>query len=336
MIPSDFQNEALPKSGAQESRKSKPRRNISVFITCVVISVMMWLFIELMKDYTDDIKYSVVFENVPKDLILVNNGDSMLVAGVTAQGFELLAARYLTRSKEVKVDLSNLRIQQTPEGYSAYMPSASIIEQLSKQLRYAKSIETIKPDTLFFAFSAIFRKEVPVKLNVSYSVGNQFDVFDTISFSPRTVIVSSIKSVIDTIRFVRTAPIDLQEVDSSLFVSIPLLRGKSAGLLNYSVDSVKVKLDVQRVTEAVYSVPLVLRSQGENIRIFPDKVELQCRVPLAEYPHVKASDFEAVVEYNKTVAGKSKKLKVSVTNFPKWVKVVKVKPDEVEYIIISQ
>ena len=295
----------------------------------------MWLFIELMKDYTDEVRYNVTFINVPKDLILTNSNDSVISIGMNAQGFELLAAKYRQKLMDITIDLSTLKIRQTEDGYSAYLPSSRVIDQLGNQIRFEKEITYVKPDTLFFRFSKVFSKQVPVRLNMDYTLSGQYDVTDSIMYKPKYVTVSSIKSIIDTLSFIATQKLSLTNLDSNVNIKVALNKGNRAGLMKFSSDSITVKLKVEKVTEAGYTVPLLISGNSENVKTFPDKVEIICRIPLSVFPHVAASDFSAEVVFLPSSV-KEKKLIVNLVRTPAKVKVLKIIPSDVEFIIISK
>jgi hypothetical protein len=212
----DSQNESItkPTKTGRKEHRSHPR--LIVFLVCLAISILMWLFIELMKDYTDEIRYNITFINAPKDLILTNSGDSVISIGMTAQGFELLAAKYAKNLTTLTIDLSVLKIRPTEDGYTAYLPLTRINEQLGTQIRMQKQITYIKPDTLFFRFSKVFSKQVPIVVDMAYTLDGQFDITDSVSYSPRYVTVSSIKSIIDTLTFVKTLKLRLNNLDSTV------------------------------------------------------------------------------------------------------------------------
>ncbi|MDO9255369.1 MAG: CdaR family protein [Bacteroidales bacterium] len=332
-IDSQIELNTKPNETGRKEHRSHPR--LIVFLVCLVISILMWLFIELMKDYTDEIKYNVSFINAPRDLILTHSGDSVISVGMNAQGFELLAAKYAHKLRGLTIDLSTLKIRPTADGYIAYLPSSRIVDQLGTQIRFEKQITYIKPDTLFFRFSKIFVKQVPVKLDLDYSLNGQYDITDSITYRPQFVSVSSIKSIIDTLSFIKTQKLQLSQLDSSVTIKVALKKGYRASLLKFSTDSVTVKFKVEKVTEAGYTVPVSVSGNGENVKIFPDKVEIVCRIPLSVYPHITASDFSAEVEFQ-PASLKEKKLKVTLIKIPKKVRVLKISPAEVEYIIISK
>ena len=332
-VDSQFDSTTKPGETGRKEHRSHPR--LIVFLVCLVISILMWLFIELMKDYTDDIKYNVTFINAPKNLILTHSGDSVIHIGMSAQGFELLAAKYAHKLRELTIDLSTLKIRPNGDSYMAYLPSTQIVEQLGTQIRFEKQITYIKPDTLFFRFSKVFVKQVAVKLDLDYSLNGQYDVTDSITYRPQFVSVSSIKSIVDTLSFVTTQKLHLSDLDSSVNMKVALNRGNRANLMKFSSDSVTVKLRIEKVTEAGFTIPVSISGNGQNVKIFPDKVEIICRIPLSAYPHIAASDFSAEVEFLPSSISE-KKLKVNLLRIPEKVKVLKINPAVVEYIIISK
>lgn len=318
-----------------DRKKNRSYRRLIVFLVCLIISILMWFFVELMKNYSDEIKYTVKFKNVPKDLILTNSADSIVSIGMNAQGFELLGARFFSHKRILEIDLSNIKIRPSGDGYTAFLSSSKISEQLFAQIKFHKEILYIKPDTLFFRFATTYRKQVAVKPDIEYSVSGQYDLVDSLAFNPQYITVAGPKSIIDTITFVKTKKILLNGLDSSLRMKVMLDKGIRPDLVKYSTDSILVKLQIEEVTEAGYMVPLIVNSSGKNIKVFPDKVEIICRVPLSRFSQVDASDFVLQVDYNPEKPGREK-LPVELLRSPDKVRVMKIVPDEVEYIIISK
>jgi hypothetical protein len=320
----------------QKPLKRKLRVKLLVFLVCLFLSTAMWAFIELMKDYNTDIVYTISFKNVPEDLLLINQDDSTISVGVNAQGFELLVAQFMHERKVIELDLSNIRIRHDDGGYTAFIPGSGVLEQVGRQLGYAKSITHVQPDTLFFRFSEIYRKRVPVQLDVAYNLENQYQLYDSVEFNPRSIIVSSIKNVIDTIRTLRTVHFEMDNLDSNRVVTIPIHRSLRGNILRYSDDSVTLKVKVQKYTEAVFTVPVTMTGNILPIRIFPDQVEVRCLVPLNEYHNIDASSFSASVIATPNMLAANKRLQVMLTRIPFNVKSCKIKPDQVEYIIIAK
>lgn len=334
-MEADSQTETSSKPNNAGPKEYRAQSRMIVFLVCFAISVLMWLYVELQKDYTDEIKYNITFINSPKDLILTKSGDNVIKVGINAQGIELLIAKYTHKMRTLTIDLSTLRMRQTGDGYTSYIPSSGIIEQLGTQIRFKKEIIFIKPDTLFFQFSKVYSAQVPVRLDMDYTLDGQYDIIDSISYKPRFITVSSTKNIIDTLKFVSTQKLSLNQLDSSIRLKVAIFKGSNSNLLNYSSDSVTVNLNIERVTEEGFTVPIHVAGDSENMKLFPEKVEVTCRVPLSEYRHIEATDFLAQVEYKSSLI-KEKTLKVKLAKIPNKVRVIKIAPEEVEYIIISK
>lgn len=336
MVIEDRPVETLRQKEDQLPEKRKLRVRLLIFLVCLSISASMWVFIELMKDYTTDVEYSISFTNVPEDLILVNQADSTIHVGVNAQGFELLVAGFLKKKQTIELDLSNIRIRQDQSGYSAYMPASRVLEQVGMQLKFAKAITYIRPDTLFFRFSEIYRKKVPVILDLDYSFESQYNLTDSIRYSPVFVTVSSIKDVIDTLRFIKTEHRVLNGLDSSRTVAIPLHKSIKGGMIRYSEDTIRAILNVKKFTEAVFTITVDVSGNILPIKIFPEQVEISCMVPMDEYSDLDASGFAAAVIATPAILSSSRKLKVLLTRQPQNVRSIRIRPDQVEYIVITK
>lgn len=319
----------------RQSRRRTGRRNLFVFIFCVLLSALMWIFIELMKEYTTDISYPIGFTSVPSHLMLVNQADTTITVGLTAQGFELLEALYFKKKSSLEIDLSELRIRQDNEGYAAFMPAANLLRQVNRQLGSSKPVTYLKPDTLFFRFSEVAQKRVPVMLNIMLDFENQYQLYDSITFSPQAILVSSIRNVIDTITRVYTVYRKISAVDSSFSLSVPLKKTLSSSILRFSQDSVTVNIPVARYTEAVFDVPVAIDKPG-NIKVFPEKVQVTCLVPMKSFREYSADDFKLIVNTEQSNLQVDRKLKAEVKESPRHVKITRIEPAELEYIILSK
>lgn len=322
----------VPATETAKPREGFSQYKLAVFVFCVIISALMWLFTELTKDYTDVVKYKLRFENVPDGLILTRAGDSTLEVTLSAQGFDLLGAKYLHRDKELVIDLSKVRIRSGAGGYMAYLPSARVTDDLLRQISRSKGIVAIKPDTLYFAFSEVVRKVVPVVAQFSYSLNSQYDLADSVKVNPLNLTVSGIQSVIDTLQFVRTQAFEAKNIDTSTTFHLLIEKSQSGQWLRYSADTIAVSLKVRKITEAEYEVPLTVLGDGHDLRIMPDKVKVLCRVPVSEFPHIESASFIAQVSRR---SADEKRLKVEMMRVPPSVKILRVEPDEVDYVIIK-
>lgn len=326
---STVQNKNLRKVGT-----SNFREKLWIFIACFILAGMMWTFTELTKEYTTDVKYKLQFVNVPENLMLVDQGDTILTVGITAQGFELLEALYLKKNKSLEIDLSELRIKPEEHGFSAFLPTNKLLVQIGSQLSNDEPPVYVKPDTLYFRFAEVNKSKVPVNLEIDLSFSPQYGLFDSIKYEPHFVAVSSIKNITDTLKSLATVRTGITDIDSSFSILIPIRKPYRSSLIKLSEDSVRVSVKVARFTEKEISVPVNVKGI-QNVKIFPENVTLKCLIPMQLYKDINSSMFEVSIEPSATQSG-SNKLKVKTGHIPPHCRILSVEPQEVEFLILSK
>ncbi len=313
-------------------RKKLPLRNrLGIFFICVLISAVMWFFIQLTKDYTWELNYKIDFTNIPDGLALVHKSDTLMTVSVTAQGFDLLMERFISRHQVLSIDLSDVRFRQGNEKYTAYLTSQRIRDLVSNQLNFQKTIVFIHPDTIYFRFSEISKKRIPVRLNVHYTLAKQFYLYDSILVSPKFINVSSIQSVLDTLQYIESQPVEFKGLDTTRTYAVPLRKTISEKLISYSPDTVSVTIPVQKYVEAKFLLDVRLGNDSTSSHLNPDKVELTCLVPQKELSKIDESQFVVQAIKLSSNSGKSTQMKVNVAKMPPHVYLVSVKPENVEY-----
>jgi hypothetical protein len=104
--------------------------------------------------------------------------------------------------------------------------------------------------------------------------------------------------------------------------------------LKSDIEEVKVQIAVEQYTEAKFELPLIILNQPDSLQIktFPSKVKVTCRVGLSQYNKLNNSSFQAIIDYSEHSVINSK-LAVRLDKVPETVIRVDFFPKEVEYII---
>ncbi len=317
--------------------KGKFRKKFSIFLLCLFLSTFMWLFIKLTRDYTLDFRFSITYKNFPKHLVLSEVPDSLLTIGLNAKGFKLLASRYLHRKLSLQVDCKDGRIRHNANGYYMRFVVSRLMPQLNKQLPSSHNITFISPDSITLHFTDASHKKVPVMLRLVTSFRKQYQLYDRIKLSPDSVIVTASPSVLDTLRFVESEAITKKNLDENQKFPLRLKVPLNPGQMRISEDSVQVFIPVGKYTEADFIVPIEVKvaSKQTHIKTFPDKCTVTCMVPVKDYRHVNAGMFSASAAFSPGLI-KTSKLKVSLTQWPQRIKILKITPAEVEFIILKK
>lgn len=310
------------------------RRSVAFFL-CLVLSGLFWLLTSLSKEYVDEVRIPVTYEDMPENLLLVNDPTVEVTAEVKGFGFDLLWHMLDLEKVRIPVLANPASLPSVKKGGSEvhYVLTAEKTGRMSEIGDDQLEILKISPDTLFLAFKPLYTKSVPVKLSAEISFVKQFGMTDEPTIEPALVELSGLREAIDTIHFVITERQTWTNLDESITAEVPLVSMADSKLVQFSHSSVQVAVNVVEYTEGVVNVPLTVEVENAaTVKVYPSEVELRYQVPLSDYDRVAADQFEAVVRLNADAKGQ-RLLAVEVVNAPSSVRQVRVNPAQVEYIV---
>ena len=309
------------------------RRSVAFFLS-LILSALFWLLTSLSKDYVDEVNIPVVYENLPENLIIVNQPVDMVTAEVKGFGFDLLW-------QWLKVDKVQITVTANPASLASTKRGGEDIHYLLTQEKTGKlssigdeQLEVLKiyPDTLFLKFRPLYLKKVPVKLDAEISFAKQFGFEDEPSIDPDSIVISGLQADVQAIDFVSTAKQTWTELEESLTAEVPLMNNYNARLVRYSNEQVQVAINVAQFTEGSVTIPInVIADNRSVVKVYPSEVEVKYQLPLADFDKVTAEMFRASVTLNASNAGQL--LNVTLDESPVQVRQTRVIPSQVEYIV---
>lgn len=312
------------------------RNKFSVFLVCIAISFFMWGLIKLTREYETPVKFKLNFENIPEDKVLVSAQDSTITLFLKARGLDLYSRLFRANNNIIDVSLAGIRMRSDGNKYNGYIRTSRNMFSITQQLTNDIDLLGIQPDTLHFTFEDVHTRKVPVKSSLSLSYEPQFQLYDSIHMMPDSVIVSGIKSIIDTIYSIDTEKHTLRNLKGNKTLSLKLTKPKTVPPIHLAPDSITVEITVERFTEATIQVPVGMESKSPvTFRTFPDKVTLTCRVAMREYERLDPSLFSVAIDYEESLASGNDLATVYVTRSPPFAKVIRIQPEKVEYLILK-
>ncbi len=310
-----------------------PNRKIVVFVFCVLLSVLFWLMSALTKEYVVQQNIAICYTNIPHTKIVSNKLPEELIVDFKSQGYDLLSL-YFGKSKPVEIDFSLSKPTDKPNyyRYSTVMNQYSIRQQMG----LAYSILKIYPDLISFNFNKKDSKRVPVKANLAIDFDSQYKLSDSIKIIPAFVDLYSSAAVLNGINFIKTEVLQIKRMNNSVIKKLRLvLPSDLQEAVELSDTIVSVEIPVSKFTEGEIQIPVnvVNSPDGITLKTFPDKVKITFLVSLKGYENVSPDSFKVEVDYLKIKNANSNKVKVDLVKFPKSVKITRVLPEKLEYII---
>jgi len=313
---------------------SSANRDVMVFAFFLFLSFVFWFLNSLAKDMEAEIPYPVRYINLPKDRVLVEDLPSRLNLYLKGPGYSILKLRIAGSRKPVVIDISSVSYRRVPGSrtLSYYIITSGLVPRITGQLRADCQINSIKPDTLFFAFDRIISRSVPVSPDIEINTERQYFIRGSVIIEPDSVTITGPRYILDTIQAVRTRPGRLTGLNETVRKNFRLV---TPGDYTLSEKRVSVTIPVEQFTEAELEVPVKIINLPDtiDIKIFPDAVTIKCHVALSDYKKITGIPFEVVADLRKTDLNKSQKIPIEVRNVPSFVSSLRVLPPEVDFII---
>lgn len=303
------------------------RRRLSAFFTCLVLAVSAWIFTKLSSTYNFTVREVLSYKNAPQKRAFHALQPDTVSAIMQGTGWQMLFSKINSQSKIINVDLHSLDTKD-------YVVLSSQLKQINAQKEPNQQIVSFSPDTLFFDFSDRAVKKVPVKLIAVIKYQHQFAQSNAVSINPAYVMISGSDSLIERIKYWNTDSLILDSVHETIKTYIGLQQFKE-GSISVSPKSVRVIIPVDEFTEKAVLIPVKLINNRNyyNVKIFPQKVKVTFTVPLSKYAETDDDFFEAAADFSLWREHDYSTLPVKLTRIPSYCKIVKIEPQNIDFII---
>lgn len=313
--------------------KASVNKKLYVFLVCLFLATFYWLINVLGNQYNAELKVNVVYNNQPTDRIILNDLPNYLSLNVTADGYTLLAYQFKLKKANVKIDFANYQFEDSNNKNQIRI--STFISSLSKQLGEKVVVNEIYPKVVDVKLDQKMVKTLKVLPLYKLGFKNQYQLSDSITIKPNFIKVTGPKTVLDTLDFIPTRYVEIENIEGNLVEQINL---DDHYLKNHFLQVkdliVEMNISADKFTESIIKLPIDIVNQPNEyeIEIIPNSIDVKYMVPLSKLSTIKKDEFSALVngeELTKTY----KKLKVHLVKHPAFLKAITVKPAKVEYVL---
>ncbi len=303
------------------------RRRISLFFVCLLFAVGAWMFFALSNRYVYQVQTLIRYVNFPDNKAFHSLQSDTIDLQIEGTGWQLLFSKLRINPQSVNVDLEKLKKQ-------TFINLSDQLTTINKQFESAQKVVNIRPDTLYFDFSSRSVKKIPIRLNYNIRFENHYGISDSVQLSPSYVTVTGPGNELEKIDYWYTDTLKLKNVTSNFSSKILLQKPVKANISIYP-RLVDLKLMVDEYTEKVVDVPIVLLNNNEfrNVKLLPEKVKITFLTALSNYSKIAREDFEVSADLNNWKLKGYIQLPLVISKFPKFCKLVKIEPQNIDFII---
>ena len=198
----------------------------------------------------------------------------------------------------------------------------------------ASKVVQVKPDRLDFYYNYGQSRQVPVKMAGVVVTGKSFYLART-RFWPETVTVYGSKQTLDSLRYVKTVPINITNFNDTVVKTVALEKIKGVKIVP---NTVRIGLYPDILTEETIEVPVtaVNMPEGKVLRSFPQRVTVNFIVGASMFRSISSDQFAVVVDYNELIEHPSDKCNIHLRQCPQGVRNARLQMTQVDYLIEEQ
>ena len=296
------------------------------FLFFFILSAAFWFSNTANKMRDANITIPLSYNSLPKDYTIINQVPQELKLSIKDEGLNLFSYSK-KRLIPLNIDLSQVDMSKG----CVKLSSEQILSRLSYYLYPTTSVIGFTPDSIYVQYEKMDAVVLPVVLNASIELAQQYVLCDTIQLIPNHIIVYGSKDALKNIKEVRTECLELTQLKDSVSLKVQLLPIES---VNFSTDEVEVKVKIEMFTEKKVQIPVSFINvpKGFSIRSFPAVVNATYNIGLSAY-NTKHDELAVVVDYNNIKQSEQEKQKLKVMNNSSKIFNVRLMPEEIEFVL---
>jgi len=312
----------------KKQNKFIKNKNTRMFLFFILLSFIFWLLINLSKVYISNADVYVTYYNLPKTKIIKRPPKKHIKFELKAGGFKFLT--YQIDNPNIKLNLAHLHHLKKDMYY--YLPNKHLRDL---QLQFSSDVEllSVDTDTIYIELTSLASKKVKVIPNINIEFKNGYNLAKPIIVKPKSVIIIGPKSILDTIKSIKTIKLDLNNIASN--ISKKLFLNNYNNRIKTSRTKVNIEIKVAKFTETSISInfKVINVPKGYKINTIPKEIKLKYQVSLSDFNKVSPSMFEVVCDFSKSAKDSLNYLIPEIVSKPDFVNSIQILPNKIEYLL---
>ena len=314
-------------------KNNKSNKLYYTFILFSFLSVIFWFMTKLSKEYDSSIKYPVSYINLPSNKLLKEKPSEYIDVRIKATGFKLISSKVSPR--KLTIDASNIYGKSLTNYYLLLsQQKLSVQKQLNTGVKVAYFIK----DSVHFKLGVLNQKKVIVKLISDLLFAEGFELNNSISIQPDSILLTGPKLTLDTISFVSTCLLQKKELNVSINEFLDIKEFNPDSNVSAEKDKVLITASVERFTEGSVEVPIKVINipDGKQINTFPKFVKVTYRIALSNFNKIDSSTFLIECDYGISENNNLPYLIPKLIGSSSMIKNARISPQKIDFLINKQ
>lgn len=307
-------------------------KNLGTYTIFFFISFAFWFLTMLSKSHETNFTVPITYINYPADLVELSKPVDFLQVRVKAAGISIVSF-YLFNHGSLVLDYDVVNSQPTANGLNLFWMMNSKREDLARIMGSSVDIIDVDPARLIVPFANKNKKEVPVILSSEINFRQAYWLADDVSISPSSVTIYGNQDLLDSVHFIHTDMLKLDDVNEDQVHEVGILIPDGLRCKNHSVS---IDINVEPFIEEVLKAEVKVRNlnKGYSIKLFPSNVSVTLRLSKDQHRLVKTNFLRLYIDAS-NITGR-KMIAVECDDLPKMVRVERIYPNSLEFLLIKE
>ncbi|MDR1679035.1 MAG: hypothetical protein LBR81_04585 [Prevotellaceae bacterium] len=279
-----------------------------------------------------EVSLPLQYEQIPAGIVLSEPLPQHINFKVRDVGINLLIYCFSSRNDTLHIRWNNRFANTKKEGLFNIEYKElehSILENLQSS---TVLLVEFKPHNINVRFDKLSDKMLPVQFAGTIKLSQQYVLSDKITLKPSQVKVYGSKMQLDTMKFLRTESLKINELSKTSKLKVKLDYPENIKVVP---NEVELNIPVELFTEKTISVPVkgINIPSNMQLRTFPAHVDVSFFVGLSRFDSVNVNDFSLYLDYHNLVIDKTGRQKPQISASLPYISNLRLQPAEVEYIL---
>ena len=286
----------------------------------------------LSKKHETTLKMPLIYSNFPEDKLVLAPTADFIKVRIKASGFSILFYNLFNSSK-LRLDIEEANTKPNESGSDVFWIMNAKREAVVEIISTSMELIDISPERLFVSFRNKLRKKVAIKLNQSITLKPEIWLESPIILIPDSIMIYGEKDQLDTIDFIDTEELLLSEISESISNKLKLIIPSQ---IKSKIKNIDVVIKVERFVEELrqFKVQAINIEEGYSIKLYPNLVQVTLRAPKKKYSMLQTDFLKLNVDAS-LISSKNSTLEVEVENLPSFIKLQRVYPSRLEFLLIK-
>ena len=308
-------------------------KNLGTYSLFFFISFSFWFLSMLSKQHETTLKVPLIYNNFPADKLVSAPFSDYVEVRVKAPGFSILFYNLFNFTKLI-LDIEQANTKPKNGGVDVFWIMNSKRKSVIKIISSSMELIDISPQRIVIPFNDKSKKKVAVKLNKSIILKPEIWFAKPIVLIPDSVMIYGEKKQLDTIDFIDTEKLLLTGVSESNSNKVSL---NTPAQVECKIKNIEVIIEVEPFVEQLLEkkVQVINMKKGYTIKLFPELVQVTLRAPKDKYSMLQ-TDFLTLKVDASLISNENSTLDVDVESLLSFIKLQRVYPSRIEFLLIKQ